>query len=518
MSRQLVFLNPSDALVIEAVADFIFPHIKNAQPCNNAYFSRNQAQPKGPADVDETFGYPWWILWPQFQSKILEFAQQRKCVVVTDVATYYDTIDFGRLRNFLSSLGHFSEVLLDFLFFMFERFVWRPDYLPFPGRGLPQINLDAPRLVAHAFLFEVDSLLQKYTNGDFVRWLDDIDFGCDSEQEAKKILRAVDEILLSRGLHLNSSKTTILSPIEAFEHFQLKENRYLTILGKRVKRHIAQKLTLWPETKLLRKRFGAFYRRKKVGQWKKVFKRFINIATDCKTEFMVSICGQILKNEADLRESVYRYYTALDWSTERENHLLRHIETSLDDDSFSRTIDVFLTWRQFPTISFIQKMRSLAFKIQTEEPVRFYGALRLLAKFGNSHDLHKFVTKYHMHWRSNEWLGRQVASIWPRLKMDETRQTVANIVASFGLREASAVIDNFNSISIEKSTHRDQIRKYVLAPQKNGVFPLHKFLITLGVLQTTTGEIKEQLRQDLLSVHTDNIYRFHILKSLVSQR
>ena len=35
----------------------------------------------------------------------------------------------------------------------------------------------APRLLAHALLFEVDYLLKKRTQNNFVRWMDDINFG-----------------------------------------------------------------------------------------------------------------------------------------------------------------------------------------------------------------------------------------------------------------------------------------------------------------------------------------------------
>ena len=103
VARHLVILNPEDALVLEALCEYLSPCIRKAQPSSNAYYSRNLRQPKSASDVDETFGYPWWILWPEFQKKILEFAEEKKILVVTDVATYYDTIDFTQLRNFIAS-------------------------------------------------------------------------------------------------------------------------------------------------------------------------------------------------------------------------------------------------------------------------------------------------------------------------------------------------------------------------------------------------------------------------------
>ncbi len=92
------------------MCEYLRPIIQSKQPSNNAYFSRNTVQPKSASDIDETFGYPWWILWPEFQKRILEFAEHKNYLIVTDVANYYDTIDFGQLRNYIASLDHFSEI------------------------------------------------------------------------------------------------------------------------------------------------------------------------------------------------------------------------------------------------------------------------------------------------------------------------------------------------------------------------------------------------------------------------
>ncbi|HZG42978.1 MAG TPA: hypothetical protein VEY93_08460, partial [Longimicrobium sp.] len=104
-------------------------------------------------DIDASFSYPWWELWPQFQSRIWSFSDQFPYTVVTDVATYYDTIPLGSLRHAIASLGRFRQDVMDLLFYMLEAFIWRPEYIPVTGVGLPQLNFDAPRLLAHAYLF-----------------------------------------------------------------------------------------------------------------------------------------------------------------------------------------------------------------------------------------------------------------------------------------------------------------------------------------------------------------------------
>lgn len=513
MSRHLVFLNPEDALVIESVAVFIMPIIQKAQPCDNSFFSRNHKLPKGPESVDDSFAYPWWLLWPQFQKRILDFAEHRKITVVTDVATYYDTIDFTRLRNFISCLGEFSEIFLDFLFFLFERFVWRPDYLPFPGKGLPQLNLDAPRLVAHAFLFEIDSFLNEVTKGDFVRWLDDIDFGCDSVKEAQHILRDMDELLLSRGLHLNSSKTKILSREEAFKHFQLKENRYISALQNRVKRRIDEKKNLIWEIKKLKRRYYKFTESEKIGQWEKIVKRYFTIARMCNTSFLVDKSSSFIKNNSSLRSSIFHYFKALGWSHYAEHLLSEYLPIANDDESFMGTIDVLMTWIPPNTIIYKKNMVSLAIRINIESPVRFFGALKLMAKYSNSSGTEAFIIKYIDLWRTNDWLARQVACLWPILKTKGVKSTIKNVINSFGLSNAKLVLDNYELIANSKKVVNKQVRPYIFALMKYNVYPFHKLLICLCILKGEfSSKMKKDITERLLNIIKDPIYRFQIQK------
>ncbi|WP_156123284.1 hypothetical protein [Deinococcus radiopugnans] len=74
-------------------------------------------------------------------------------------------------------------------------------------------------------LFDIDDYLLGKTDGDFVRWMDDIDFASNSKAEARKILRDLEILLNSMGLRLNTGKTKILSPEEAMESFCINENR-----------------------------------------------------------------------------------------------------------------------------------------------------------------------------------------------------------------------------------------------------------------------------------------------------
>ena len=110
------------------------------------------------------------------------------------------------------------------LIFVLSCLLWQPDYMPRVEIGLPQINLDAPRLLAHCFLYELDEFLAGRRDLDFVRFMDDIDIGVDKLADARNILRSVDLVLQTRQVRLNSGKTRILTSAEAFQHFRVKDN------------------------------------------------------------------------------------------------------------------------------------------------------------------------------------------------------------------------------------------------------------------------------------------------------
>ena len=90
-------------------------------------------------------------------------------VVTTDIATFFDNVRYAHLRNIVSTLNGQHEVVLDILVGLLDELCWRPDYVPSSHIGLPQVQFDAPRLLAHIYLFEIDSFLKRNSSDNFVR-------------------------------------------------------------------------------------------------------------------------------------------------------------------------------------------------------------------------------------------------------------------------------------------------------------------------------------------------------------
>ncbi len=117
--------------------------------------------------------------------------------------------------------------------------LWQPDYMPHVEIGLPQMNLDAPRLLAHCFLYELDKFLASDSNRDFVRFMDDIDVGVDRISEAKQVLKSMDLVLQTKQIRLNSGKTLILRKDAAAKHFRIVQNARLNTLTDKIASKVA---------------------------------------------------------------------------------------------------------------------------------------------------------------------------------------------------------------------------------------------------------------------------------------
>lgn len=214
----MVIPNPADALILQVIVENLADQLISKQPSENAYFSRDKHN-VGKIHEGIEYGVPFRKQWKELQKKIYKFHDEKELLIVTDITNYYDSIYLPELRKVFLSQISAPEVIVDLLFQIIEAISWKPDYLPYSGRGLPTTNLEAIRLLAHSFLFEIDEILKKETNNSFVRWMDDFTIGVNTSKEAISILCAISDMLKSRGLALNISKTAILNAKQVEHEF-----------------------------------------------------------------------------------------------------------------------------------------------------------------------------------------------------------------------------------------------------------------------------------------------------------
>lgn len=241
LCRQMTLIHPRDLLVLERLSRSIYFELKSKSPSKSAFFEPDDGNfSKG--FKQEDFEYGSFESWKKFQKSVFGFADENKFIVITDVANFYDFVNFQHLRNIVASLASIRESLLDLLIHVLNRLTWTPDFMPLSQVGMPQIETTATRVLANAMLYEVDKVCEKSAASNYARFMDDMDIGVEKLSIAKRIIRDVDLTLQSRQLRLNSAKTKILSRKEAYDHFRIEENKILTLFDGWIKAKVVPKL------------------------------------------------------------------------------------------------------------------------------------------------------------------------------------------------------------------------------------------------------------------------------------
>ena len=275
VTRTLVIPAPQDCVVLQCIVESLLPNALKRQPSANSFFSRSHGFVKPEFSFQKD--YIWFKRWAAFSKIRIEIISTHTHICTTDIANYFDNIDYSHLRNLISSIDGVDEVTLDVLFKVLDQISWRPDYLPSPGRSLPQVNFDAPRLLAHIYLYEVDEFLKTITSNSFVRWVDDMTIAASSLAAAKHILRDLDQLLMTWGLRLNSGKTQVLSAVHARGFFRPEENEYIDAERAEIKRIHGDPTQLAIVRRRLKKCFGKLSKGARYGHWDKIIKRFITV-------------------------------------------------------------------------------------------------------------------------------------------------------------------------------------------------------------------------------------------------
>ncbi len=518
LTRRICIPAVDDAVVLQTLTDYIYPLIRQKQPSENAFFSRSHGFT--PPDIrEESTEYGWFFRWRDFSKRRLALPADFSYLSISDVANYYDNIAHHNLRNVLSSIFLCDEVILDFLFMMLDALSWSPDYLPSSGRGLPQVNFDAPRLLAHAFLFEVDAYLKRETHDRFLRWVDDLTIPADTKSKAGGLLHGVDELLMTRGLRLNTGKTTILDAQEAIKYFGRDDNNFLDIFQARVRRLQEAGLSLRRERMQLRRRFTRFNKRDRSGSWSKLLKRYFAAFGDLSDPYLEKVFPYVMREIPEVRPSALRYYAKLGPSGHRFCELKNFLEDEhvVDDVSIFRAAEVMVAWPLAPRGRLLKEVRHFARNLGRERFVRrsemfFLAGLWLLAKYGAQKELQAHILLSKKTWSVSSYLARQVAAATARLSNRSVADEIRRELFQFGQLDAVGVMSHLDDLAKMSALPRGA--EAYLSPPAAAVKPyqLSKFLILITILRSKnlTADARTQLRSLVTENLSDGVYLGHL--------
>ncbi len=305
-----------DIVVFRHICDYIYARAFRAEP-PGAFFSqrfgRHPIGKKLDSISDEEYAdfFEVWMRYDEYRT-LLGLSGMYKFIVVTDISSYFDSIQHSLLLEYLAPYGVPREALgvlgqiLDVL---------RPlaGHSSPPAVGLPQDSFDCSRTLAHIFLFEHDRrAMREVGRNGYVRWMDDQNLGVKSKVAADRAVHMLVESLNRQRLVLNAGKTRILTPAQQAEHLCLKHNKLVTAIAARIE--------AGERTASLNTDFEAMWvavLSTRLGNWPKVVKRLLRLAGLLKSDRVtLADCQDLLESQPGLAERIFEYLVARDRFTD----------------------------------------------------------------------------------------------------------------------------------------------------------------------------------------------------------
>lgn len=382
--------------------------------------------------------------------------------------------------------------------------------MPYLGKGLPTTNLEAIRLLAHSFLYEIDEVLKQKTDDNFTRWMDDFTIGVDDRKEAIETINAISDMLKSRGLALNLAKTDIYDHAKAEFHLQIKENMFFDSLVQLKKGDIEyNKLTTE-----LKKRFKKHIKDTSPKRWDKVSKRYITAFKKAKSPKLLTEIEDTYLEYPSLRPSLLSYLAELGYSkkaTEKLESILNQIDI-FDDISLYQICHLLTLWN-IPTDSACleliarldQKITSIS-SYKRSRALCFYSCLWFKAKYNHPEDLANFIDEYADIWHTDTFLRRQTTAILSRLMVTRKEQAEPLLKSqiSSGIPNTVTIANQILEFKNIKSID-NKLSWYLFPKVKQAAYPLPKFLVLCSVLNSknirTSDEVKKQISEHINDHH-----------------
>lgn len=504
--RHMVIPQPEDALILQCLIEQISSSILKKQPSENAFYSRDKHNVKKPHEAVE-YGLGFRGQWKALQKKIYNFTDACDYLVVTDLTNYFDSIDLSELRRVFVSYTEADEVIIDLIFRIVEGLSWKPDYLPYSHRGLPTVNIEPIRLLAHSFLFEVDQILKEKTNENFTRWMDDITCGVNDKRKGIELLSDVSDVLKSRGLALNLSKTQILSASEANFHFQIKQNLeiddYESLRAGTQEAKEAER-ELWLKYK-------THFKNRSPKAWDKIAKRYITTFGKLGSDrLLVDLSERYIANPG-LRTNYLIYLSMRGYSSKASKCVLDILSKidPFDDLSLFQISDLVTKWkiplnkRGNDFIGSVQsKLKEHSAK--KKDAQSFFALLWFMSKYENVDEFGKFLVRYRNIWQNNSFLRRQATASMARFGCSPTDKQIEliNHQAMSGVLTTVSVANQLIQFSGYTTLPFD-LNAYLFPKSKPSVYPHAKFIVLCSVLSSEAIRRKPDILQKISEYITD---------------
>jgi len=332
------------------------------------------------------------------------------------------------------------------------------------------MDIDAPRILAHCFLYELDKFLENRPQISFVRFMDDVNVGVNTVEEAKTVVRDMDLLLQTRQIRLNSGKTSILRAAEAETHFMIRENVALDSATETIIRKEAKRLPLDRERKYLRRFFFRYYKSGKFdqGNGEKILKRFLRIIRHCGGELPIKILRDIIRLRPACRSSVFGFIASHPLTPNSVGIVREFIIHPMRVEDYSclsaaHHLVEGCCARDIGQKSLINSMIS---HISQNGIYGLAAALWLASKYLEADEFMMLVSDTKKIWSVDVLLGRLVGGLLSRMTTSADEKIFEEMVLSSGNHEAVKVLKFHQSLMNYPQTFNG-VRKIISAPNQS---------------------------------------------------
>src|SRR3990167_7666189 len=291
INRPTVVFDVKDALIyrfcIEQIEDELIKKTRQKHVRGGIKITPNK---RGQGD---DFYEKWFVDWKEHQNDLKESLQNKKYLVSTDIASYFENINILVLKDLVRSDVEGKKGVLNLLFYFLENTRFRIDYEVNTLTGLLQEDIDCSRVLAYYFLHLHDGVMRAFCkehDAEFYRFVDDMSIAVNSEVIGKKALRCITESLRRLNLVSSIEKTTIFNQKIAKQQLFFAENTKLSEFEKNVLLKLGKGQKVTREVQAIQKYYQKLLRDEKdeYKNWIKILKRFYSLAAYTKSNFLFS--------------------------------------------------------------------------------------------------------------------------------------------------------------------------------------------------------------------------------------
>ena len=302
LRRRLSYLSFEDSIVLNTLVHAARPALMQ-QSYDWVSFGRIDKQLKKSQNRENiVIDYEVW--WDKFlrQRKLVQLIEEdaNPLLVISDITNFFGSIDLSLLRNKIDSVQPLDAKSTNLLFFLLENLRPRDDYGPQGLLGLPVVQDDVSRILAHFYLSDLDDeLFSEGQKERYTRWVDDIVVSVPNEVTAAMVMARIERTLARLGLLPNSSKTSIVTKEEFRKEHHEEHNEFLD----RVHKITGNEVPITDHTKLeFEEMLSQFLNSQKFGKWNRILKRYYTESRRIRSDTLLNKWGEHLERyPADAR-------------------------------------------------------------------------------------------------------------------------------------------------------------------------------------------------------------------------